>query len=229
MKEYLFFSKNDRRNIVLLSIIIVVLSAFRIVYANYKTNKDYEKYSQMVSNSSQNVEVSVQQKKAETFPQAKDNQKVELAANQQTTQTKKEVKPVKQKVEPVIVNLNAADSAGLLPLSGIGPVFAGRIIKYRDRLGGFFYKEQLLEVKYFTQEMLDKIQDNIVIDTSLIQKLPINKLEFKEILRHPYVDYEMTVVIVNERKKMHYTSIKDFSQRAQVGDTLLLKYVDCRF
>jgi len=229
MKEYLFFSKNDRRNIVLLSIIIVVLSAFRIVYANYKTNKDYEKYSQMVSDSSQNVEASVQQKKAETFPQAKDNQKVELAANQQTNQTKKEVKPVKQKVEPVIVNLNAADSAGLLPLSGIGPVFAGRIIKYRDRLGGFFYKEQLLEVKYFTQEMLDKIQDNIVIDTSLIQKLPINKLEFKEILRHPYVDYEMTVVIVNERKKMHYTSTKDFSQRAQVGDTLLLKYVDCRF
>ena len=40
------------------------------------------------------------------------------------------------RARPRLLDLNRADSADLLPLPGIGPVFASRIIRYRDLLGG---------------------------------------------------------------------------------------------
>jgi competence protein ComEA len=55
----------------------------------------------------------------------------------------------------------------LLPLPGIGPVYAGRIIKYRNLPGGLISMEQLLEVYGISNETLDRIRDRIVIDTSL--------------------------------------------------------------
>ncbi|RZL34281.1 MAG: helix-hairpin-helix domain-containing protein [Pedobacter sp.] len=40
----------------------------------------------------------------------------------------------------VIVDVNRADSAALDQIKGIGPAFALRILKYRERLGGFYKK-----------------------------------------------------------------------------------------
>lgn len=44
------------------------------------------------------------------------------------------------------VELNSADSSELLKINGVGPVFASRIIKYRNKLGGFATTEQVTEV-----------------------------------------------------------------------------------
>ena len=56
------------------------------------------------------------------------------------------------------VELNSADSLELLGLKGIGPVFASRILKYRNLLGGFYSVSQLLEVYGFPEETyLNKI------------------------------------------------------------------------
>ena len=48
--------------------------------------------------------------------------------------------------KPLMVELNSADSTTLQLLHGIGPAFARRIVRYREKLGGFSNKEQLLEV-----------------------------------------------------------------------------------
>lgn len=59
--------------------------------------------------------------------------------------------------KPLVVNLNDADTTTLMLIHGIGPTFASRIVRYRDRLGGFTHKEQLLEVYGFTPELLNHI------------------------------------------------------------------------
>ena len=51
-----------------------------------------------------------------------------------------------QKPKELFLNLNQADSLALIEIKGIGPVFAKRIIEYRELLGGYYDKHQLLEV-----------------------------------------------------------------------------------
>ena len=69
------------------------------------------------------------------------------------------------RLEPYIVipktDINRADSAALDALPGIGPYFARKIIEYRQRLGGYSYKEQLLDIYNFDQEKYNALSDLI--------------------------------------------------------------------
>jgi DNA uptake protein ComE-like DNA-binding protein len=87
----------------------------------------------------------------------------------------------------LIISINKADSIQLKQLKGIGSVLSNRIIKYRNRLGGFVYKEQLLEVWGLTAETYDKINPHIKID-SIPTKLSINQ-SADQFINHPYTPY----------------------------------------
>ncbi|MBO7644656.1 MAG: helix-hairpin-helix domain-containing protein, partial [Bacteroidales bacterium] len=71
------------------------------------------------------------------------------------------------RLEPYIVipktDINRADSAAFDALPGIGPYFAARMVEYRGRLGGYSYKEQLLDIYRFDQERLDGQSDLLTI------------------------------------------------------------------
>ena len=55
------------------------------------------------------------------------------------------------------IELNDADSATLLLVNGIGEKTAGRIVRYRERLGGYWRTEQLTEVEGVTESNYEKI------------------------------------------------------------------------
>jgi len=103
--------------------------------------------------------------------------------------------------KPKIIEINSADSLALLDLPGIGPVFAKRIIKYRQMLGGFAYPEQLKEVYGMDSARLSGFIKQIRIDTSGIRRIDINKATFKELLAHPYLEYEQVKAIARFRDK----------------------------
>jgi hypothetical protein len=109
-----------------------------------------------------------------------------------------EVKHPKSKQIPV-VQLNIVDSTTLLDLPGIGPYMASRILKYRDRLGGFSAMEQLREVKGMDSARYDKISPFVKLDSLRLRKLELNQDDFKTLLRHPYLDYELVKAIMNHR------------------------------
>jgi len=98
------------------------------------------------------------------------------------------------------LNLNAVDSADLLPLPGIGPVYAGRMVRFRNLLGGFARKEQLMEVYGMDSVRAGRILPLIELDTSLIEKIGINHATFRELLRHPYLEYEDVRVLLQYRE-----------------------------
>lgn len=56
------------------------------------------------------------------------------------------------------VNLNTADAAELDLLPGIGETLAGRILEYREQIGGFIQVEQLLEVQGIGEKTLEKLR-----------------------------------------------------------------------
>lgn len=90
-----------------------------------------------------------------------------------------------KKKEPI--HLNMSDSAELVTLPGIGPYYARKIIQYRDRLGGFATKEQLLEIYGIDKERLELFADRIVVDTNNVTKSDFNDVTFEELSRHPYL------------------------------------------
>lgn len=62
-----------------------------------------------------------------------------------------------------IINLNAATLAELDSLSGIGPVYAQRIIDYRDAHGGFKSIDEVKNVKGIGDKTFEKFKNQITI------------------------------------------------------------------
>ena len=85
------------------------------------------------------------------------------------------------------VELNTADSAALRSVTGIGEKTVMRIIRYRERLGGFRSAEQLAEIPGVTESNYEKILKQISCDSCKIRKIDINFADPKTLGRHPYI------------------------------------------
>ena len=98
------------------------------------------------------------------------------------------------------LKINSADTTELKSLPGIGSFFAKNIVDYRNKLGGFINKQQLLEVYGLDSSRFEIISPYIILDSIEIQKVKVNHDDFKTILRHPYIEYEDVKKIVNYRE-----------------------------
>ncbi|MBN2236727.1 MAG: helix-hairpin-helix domain-containing protein, partial [Bacteroidales bacterium] len=118
---------------------------------------------------------------------------------------KEEVKvelPLENEEKIEVLDLNLADSISLLNIPGIGPFYAGQIVKYRNRLGGYVSVRQLLELYKMDSVKLENFQPYLTIQDSTLRKIDVNSADFKSLLKHPYFDYEETKKLCNYRSKM---------------------------
>lgn len=88
-----------------------------------------------------------------------------------------------------ILEINSADTNKLKKLRGIGSYYATKIVRYRSRLGGFYSVDQLQDIK-MRAGIFEKVKPHIIVDKSLVKKFDIDTISFKNLLRHPYFDYE---------------------------------------
>lgn len=86
------------------------------------------------------------------------------------------------------VDPNTADTALLQRIPGVGTWISRNIVAQRKRLGGFHAVEQLLEVKYFSPELLEWFEVDTL--TAKIEKISINTASFQRLNSHPYIAYE---------------------------------------
>lgn len=120
-----------------------------------------------------------------------------------------------------IVDLNRADTFDLQRLRGIGPAFAKRIINYRSRLGGFNYKEQLLEVFGMDSARFLQIRPYLTVGRDSIVKIDLNKVTFKTLMRHPYFPFEVTKqIILYRQQKGGYDSVGELLKIQGITDSL---------
>lgn len=109
------------------------------------------------------------------------------------------------------ISLNETDTAEWKKVPGIGSTYASRIVGYRDLLGGFVQVEQLLEVYGIDQELFSRIAVYIKPDGNF-RRLQVNQAEFRELLRHPYLNYKQVQAIMGlRRRKGDITSIRELS------------------
>ena len=94
------------------------------------------------------------------------------------------------------VALNTADTALLKRVPGIGSGFARAIVRYRERLGGFYSTAQLMEIGNFPQSALPYF----TADPSLCRKLNVNRLNLSQLRRHPYIGFYQAKTIIDHRR-----------------------------
>jgi competence ComEA-like helix-hairpin-helix protein len=94
------------------------------------------------------------------------------------------------------VDANLADTVELKKIPGIGSGIARMIVAYRERLGGFYSLEQLLEVKYMTPELLEWFS----LGEVAVRRLQINRAGLEKLRSHPYLNFYQAKVIVEHRR-----------------------------
>lgn len=96
-------------------------------------------------------------------------------------------KRLEKYIDIPLVDLNKADSAEFDALPGIGGWFASKMIEHRRTLGGYSYKEQLLDIYRFDQEKFDALKDLIVVSSEFVTPYPLWSLPADSLRKHPYI------------------------------------------
>ncbi|WP_296636316.1 helix-hairpin-helix domain-containing protein [Polaribacter sp.] len=100
-------------------------------------------------------------------------------------------------------DINLATVEDLRTINGIGSALSERIIKYRIKLQGFSFLNQLYEVWGLEKEVADKVIAVFKIQQKpSIQRVNVNTVEFKELLKNPYINYELCKKIFNYRDEV---------------------------
>lgn len=98
------------------------------------------------------------------------------------------------------IELNAADTATLQQMPGIGSGRAKQIVAYRRQLGGFARSEQLLEIKNFPPDVYAKIAPYLSVEPSGITKIQVNKASVERLKNHPYLTFYQAKAIYELRR-----------------------------
>lgn len=131
----------------------------------------------------------------------------------------------REKSSPVIhLELNSSSPKQLVKLNGIGEYYATKIVEYREKLGGFHSKDQLLEIWKFDAEKLTQIESFISIDKSLIRKVNINTATVEELKAHPYISWNCANSIVKIRAKYQkYSNLDQLLESVLIDQELFDK------
>ncbi|MFT4024582.1 MAG: helix-hairpin-helix domain-containing protein, partial [Flavihumibacter sp.] len=97
------------------------------------------------------------------------------------------------------VQINLADSTDWEALPGIGAVLAGRIVRFREKLGGFYAATQLLEVFGLRDSTYRLIEPLLRTDQLHWKRIPLNQATEATLAAHPYIRWKLAKIIVAYR------------------------------
>lgn len=114
-----------------------------------------------------------------------------------------------------VKDLNGVTLEELKDINGVGNVLSERIIKFRDRLGGFLLDDQLYDVYGLEPAVAERIlQKYRVLNIPEIQKIDINTATVGELSKIVYISRSVAEGIVSYRVKNG--EILSFSELTQI-------------
>lgn len=114
------------------------------------------------------------------------------------------------------VNLNLADTLAFRRIPGIGPVYARRIVQYRERLGGFASLAQLDEI----EDLPLGIEQYLELDAKKTRRMRINHATLRELNAHPYISYYQARAIVNRIRQVGpFHSLQELSRLEEFDES----------
>ena len=134
----------------------------------------------------------------------------------------KTVKPAKPLQK---FNLNTADTATYQTIYGIGSVLADRIVRFRDKLGGFVSQNQLYEVYNLDSAMVKKLTDqSFVLENFSPEFISINTFNEASLAAHPYISFQQAKLIIAYRNQHgDYEGERDLVSVYSIDEEFILK------
>ncbi|WP_298881289.1 helix-hairpin-helix domain-containing protein [uncultured Polaribacter sp.] len=120
-------------------------------------------------------------------------------------------------------DINKATAEDFKTIRGIGEAYSERIVKYRTKLQGFTYNNQLNEVWGLDQEVVKKVLSVFkIIEKPIIKKVNVNTVSFKDLLKNPYIDYNLCKKIFEYRDEV--AELQNISELKNISGFPLDKY-----
>jgi competence protein ComEA len=116
-------------------------------------------------------------------------------------------------------DINMADTVQLKKIRGIGSILSGRIIRFRDKLGGFAHVGQLREVYGLPPQAADSLQKYVFIQPGFLpQQIPLNTASLQQLQAHPYLGYRTARLILAYRTQHGpFQSLEELSRIHQIS------------
>lgn len=125
----------------------------------------------------------------------------------------------KKIIIPILYDLNTASENELMMIKGLGNYYAKAIVKYRNELGGFVRRSQLMEIFKMSNESYEKIIPHIQINPFEIRPLHINEATMEELNAHPYLNWDQANSIFKMRlQKNGYKSINEIKESHLINE-----------
>lgn len=118
---------------------------------------------------------------------------------------------------PHLKDLNQAKAEELKVIYGIGDKLSARILKFRNRLGGFMVNEQLYDVYGLEEEVVLRILEKFSVkQPPEIEKININTATGKEMENLIYINQSLAIQIVSYRDSVGI--IRSFDELIKIDD-----------
>jgi DNA uptake protein ComE-like DNA-binding protein len=205
VKVFLTFSKKERRGIYLLSVIAMLLWILPVFFAEETLPEEILEITPLQLSEAKKLlskkrDSFVYQRQYRSYYPTAAKQDPKRFSREYSDDQERAVAP-RQQQKPLLINLNEADSAQLESLPGIGERLSARIIKYRDRLGGFHDVAQLKEVYGLQDSVLVLLATRLFVSPGgLIKKLDVNNCSYADFRRHPYMGHAFAKSLVAFRQ-----------------------------
>lgn len=119
------------------------------------------------------------------------------------------------------VDANSADSAAWVALPGIGSRLAARILRFRERLGGFYSADQVAETYGLPDSTFQKLRPLLQVDPNQINRININTATKEELRLHPYIRWNLANAIVEYRSQHGlFKDIRELKKIVLVDDSV---------
>jgi competence protein ComEA len=194
LKRYFGFSKREAKGFIWTMPILMLLYFVPILYSRLVSHPSDFPSELLLLVENQKVE------EDKTVPEHEAQNDSDSLVKEESPA--KKVLVVRQaKVQVTKIPFAEADSVTLQVVPGIGKVLAGRIIKFREAIGGIHHRDQLLDVYGLEAEVLERIFEHFIFEPHIFRKMNPNLLSPNELAVHPYISYGQAKVMVAYREQ----------------------------
>lgn len=127
--------------------------------------------------------------------------------------------------ENVQIDINRASAEEWQKLRGIGPGYAGRIVRFRDKLGGFASVDQVALTYGLPDSVFQQIRPQLAL-SPVFRFIHINSCTEEELAAHPFIHQKQARSLCLYRQNHGpFKGLEDLKQVRALPDTTLQKLI----